>query len=71
MSITTWKGHDRLAADAAINLNYNVLWFTVKNRRDEKGITVLECYKCLITRQRYGNFLLTKKIWKEKAVKLP
>ena len=52
MSIKDWKGHDRLAADAAINLNYNVLWFTVKNRRDEKGITVLECYKCLITRQR-------------------
>lgn len=53
MSITTWKGYDRRAADAAINLNYNVLLFTVKNIRDEKGITVLECYKCLITRQRY------------------
>lgn len=25
MSITTWKGYDRRAADAAINLNYNVL----------------------------------------------
>lgn len=25
MSITAWKGHDRLATDAAINLNYNVL----------------------------------------------
>lgn len=25
MSITTWKGHDRLAAYAAINLSYNVL----------------------------------------------
>lgn len=25
MSIKDWKGHDRLAADAAINLNYNVL----------------------------------------------
>lgn len=24
MSITTWKGYDRRAADAAINLNYNV-----------------------------------------------
>ena len=57
MSITTWKGYDRRAADAAINLNYNVLLFTVKNIRDEKGITVLECYKRLITRQRYDKSL--------------
>lgn len=61
MSITTWEGYDRRAADAAINLNYNVLLFTVKNIRDEKGITVLECYKRLITRQRYRNFLSSKK----------
>ena len=31
MSITTWKGYDRRAADAAINLNY-IMCFDLLSR---------------------------------------
>ena len=62
MSITAWRECDRLTADAAINLNYNVLDLLLSRIEEMNENDSVRSYLCLITKQRYRNFLLTKKI---------
>ena len=70
-SITAWRGCDRRAADAAINLNYNVLWFTVNDWRNESKNDSIGMLKVSYNETKIQKFSINEKNWKEKAVKLP